>query len=127
MNLEKTKEFEKIINSSKNNPNIIALILFGSYAKNKQKENSDIDIAIIRKKNTMPHQFDELSFKNKQFDIVFFDRLPDIIKFNVFSEGKILIVNDSQMYKSIRRKFLHAFRDNYPYYQKNMKRMLENV
>lgn len=127
MNLQESKEFKKIVEKAKNNPNIIALILFGSYAQNKQKPNSDIDIAIIRKKNTLPHQFEELNFQSKEFDIVFFDRLPDMIKFNVFSKGKTLVVNDKKTYTAIRRKFLHAFRDNYPYYEKNMKRMIANV
>lgn len=127
MNLDESKELEEIISKSKNNPNTIALILFGSYSKNKQKPTSDIDLAIIRKKGTQPNEFSEINHKDESFDITFFDKLPDNAKFSIITQGKILVINDKEEFKKIKRKFLHAYRDNYPFYQKNMKRMLKNV
>lgn len=41
----KIKQF--IIQAAKQNPGLIAAYLFGSYAKNKQRPGSDIDVALI--------------------------------------------------------------------------------
>ncbi len=127
MDLMNSSDFEKIINISKNNSNTIALILFGSYAKGTHKKNSDIDLCIIRKKDTMPHDFKELDYCDENFDILFFDKLPDYIKFRVISEGKILVLNDIYAYQNIRRNFLHSFRDQYEFYEKNINKVLNYV
>ena len=128
MDLIKTKEYHSIIKSAKKDKNIIALILFGSYAKGNVKPNSDIDICIIRKEGSMPHDFEILDYQDrKTFDILFYDKLPFYIKFKVFSEGKILALNDEKSFFKIRRKFLHIYRDNYSFFMKNMRRMVANV
>lgn len=44
-------ELKDLIENAKNDSRVIGLILYGSYAKNKQKEFSDIDICIIRENN----------------------------------------------------------------------------
>lgn len=127
MNLLKSKEFKEIIKISKKNPNTIALILFGSYAKNNYKITSDLDLCIIRKKNTLSSDFDELNYLSKKIDIVFFDKLPDYIKFRIFSEGKILVLNKNLEYRRIRSKFLHIYRDNFIYRQLQLNKQLTMI
>lgn len=127
MNLLDSNDFKEIIEISKNNSNVIALILFGSYSKGKAKKNSDLDIAIIRKKGSQPHNFLEINYRDNNFDIVFFDLVSDNIKFSILSQGKILVINDKGAFLKMRRNFLHIYRDNYPFFERNMKRMLANV
>lgn len=127
MNLHETKEFGDIIIKSKLDKNIIALILFGSYAKNEQKITSDLDLCIIRKKNTLPSDFEIISYKDKKFDILFFDLLPDYIKFNVFKYGKFLVINDKKSFYTIRRRFLHKYLDEFPYFERSLNKVIENV
>lgn len=127
MNLMKSNDFKEIIRAAKKNPNTIALILFGSYARGTQKPNSDIDIAIFGKKGTFPSDFDELNFKDKNFDILFLDSLPDYIKFKVFSEGKVLVQKDELLYSRKRRRFLHAYMDQYPFFEKNMNKLITKL
>ena len=129
MSLIDSDDFKTIVDLARKDENIVALVLFGSYAKGNFKENSDVDLCIIRQSvDILPCEFDILSFRDrKAFDILFYDNLPDIIKFRIFSEGKILVVNDKKKFLGIRRKFLHKFRDEYPYYEYNMRRMIANV
>lgn len=127
MNLTKTKEFKEILEKSQIDKNIIGLVLFGSYAKNKQKPTSDLDLCVIRKKNTMPHDFEVLSYKDEKLDILFFDLLPDYIKFNIFKEGKILVINDKKSFFTIRRRFIHKYLDEFPYFERNLNKVIANV
>lgn len=127
MNLLDSSDFKKIVEISKKNPNCIALILFGSYAKNTSKKTSDIDLCIIRKKDSMSNEFDELNFRDEKFDIHFFDKLPDYIKYRIFSEGKVLILNDSLEFFKIRKKFLHIYRDEYPFREYRLNLMISKI
>lgn len=127
MTLIETEDFYKLIESAKKNPNTISLILFGSYARGDFKKNSDIDIAIFRKKGSLPSDFPELNFKDDKFDILFIDSLPSYIKFNVFSQGKILVQKDEKLYSIFKRRFLHKFRDEYPFFEKNMNKMVASI
>ncbi len=127
MDLSKSNDFKKIVEISKKNSNCIALILFGSYASGTQKETSDLDLCIVRKLSAMPHDFEELNFRNEDFDIHFLDRVPDYIKFRIFSEGKVIILNDISEFNRIKRIFLHSYRDEYEFYQRNLNKVLQHV
>lgn len=128
MEFDENQNFKKFLNVLSKISSDIACIPFGSCATNKQKANYDIDICIIRKEGSHAHEFEELEFAKKgEIDIVFHDRLPDYIKFRVFSEGKILFLNNKTTFLKIRRKFLHVYRDNYGFYLRRMERFLANV
>lgn len=121
------EELEKFLKIVKSNKSVFACILFGSQLKNP-KPNSDIDICIFKKKGTQTSDFLEiLENKPKNYDLVFYDKLNDIIKFRVFSESKILYTENEMEYQRFKKKYLHKFRDIYPYYKQNMERMMANV
>ena len=94
-----------------------------------QKINrSDTDICIIKDRHSKLGEFSDINwFSGGDIGLHYFENLPDIIKFRVFSEGKILALNDKQQFLKLRRRFLHAFRDNYLFYEKNMKKVMQNV
>ncbi len=126
--LSKDKNFNELVKKIEESEFVDAYVLFGSYAKNKQKPNSDIDICIFRKEGSRPADFEEVfSVADEKYDILFFDNLTDIIKFRVLTEGKILKVKDKIKFTRMKKKFLHSYRDNYPFYKRNMKRMMANV
>lgn len=126
MNLLDSNKMKNFVQSLENNEKVIAAILFGSYAKGKQRPNSDIDICIITKKGTLSHEI-EHPLKDEGFDVHLFEKLPINIQFNIFSQGKLLIVNDKKEYLILRKKFLHFYRGNYPFFKKNMEKFLKNV
>lgn len=120
--------FDEFLKEVKNNKNHIAVILFGSCANNTQKSTSDIDICIIREKDSSVIDFENIeNMANEKYDIVYLDKVMDIIKFRILTEGKILHINKLILFRSIKRKIIHAYMGNYPFYKKNMRKMLANV
>ena len=124
MDLIENKKFEELIKHLKTKKSIIAVILFGSYAKGNFNEKSDIDICIITDKFISNADFD-YPLKDEGYDIHFLHSLPLEIKFKVFSEGKILFVNDEEKYNSIRKKTIREYRGFQSKKDKYTKMLLE--
>ena len=89
---------------AKTDKDVIAVLLFGSYAR-KEQNYRDVDVALILKndKNSERKLFDYLkavdSVENKIIDIVIFNTLPLEIKRRVLNEAEILYVSDnSELY-----------------------------
>ena len=55
MNNEISKEFEEVVNKIRNKIETKKIIIFGSYAKGKETENSDIDLCIITEEKISKH------------------------------------------------------------------------
>jgi len=71
----------------KNEFGVTKIALFGSYAKNKQKKNSDIDLLIEMKHKDFKQrihliEFLEISFK-KKVEIGYFDTNPEFVKHHI--------------------------------------------
>lgn len=98
--IEKIKEF----------PEVLAIILFGSCAKDTAKEISDIDIAVVIK-NPDRHIEGEIgSMYSQKFDVVLFHRLPLHIQFEVLKYGKEIFCRDEitllEMKRAVLRKYI---------------------
>jgi predicted nucleotidyltransferase len=74
-----------------------SIILFGSKAKETEKEKSDIDICVIPKPDVEITLKERISLNNlvpDNIDISFMDELPVYIRKRVFLEGKVLYTQD---------------------------------
>ncbi|MGD0729530.1 MAG: nucleotidyltransferase domain-containing protein [Candidatus Micrarchaeaceae archaeon] len=97
-----------MIEKAKKDKNIIAILLFGSYAR-RDKNYRDVDVALVLKDNAKYEEelFDYFkainSVENKVIDIVIFNTLPLEIKRKVMNDAEILYsANNSELYdKSI--------------------------
>ena len=90
--IEKIKEF----------PEVLAIILFGSYAKGAAKDISDIDIAVVVR-NPDRHIEGEIgSMYSPSFDVVLFHRLPIHIQFEVLKHGKEVFCRDEKALLEMR-------------------------
>jgi len=79
---------------SKLEPKLI--ILFGSYAKNNQNENSDLDLAFLSNKKITNWQRWELAQDlakelNIDVDLVDLDLADDVLRMQIVSTGEILL------------------------------------
>ena len=101
------KQLETLVEKLKKIRSIKAAILFGSYAKGKQRKNSDIDICIITEKR----DDEALEFSSEKFDISLFDRLPLIVKYRVFRDGKILFNKDDKLLTKLKFWTLTTYLD----------------
>lgn len=112
--LEKIKEF----------PEVLAIILFGSYAKEKAKEMSDIDIAVVVR-NPDKHIEGELgSFYSPNFDVVLFHRLPLHIQFEVLKHGKVVFCRNEKGLLEIKRGVLSEYIEMSEMYERIRRRVL---
>lgn len=102
---------ESLINKIKEyllkNENIIAIILFGSYARKTENINSDIDIAIklnkpISKKELFQLKLNLEDLVNKDVDLLNLDEIADGIRYEILINGETLYARNEfyfELYK----------------------------
>lgn len=96
------KELKKISEKARNDEDVLAVMLFGSYARNEKF--SDVDVCVVLK----PGKYDPLFLSKKRLeyltafpslDIQVFQQLPLYIKARVLKDGKtILCKNEDMLY-----------------------------
>lgn len=102
---------EVLLNKIKNylleDKDIVAIVLFGSYARNDEKFDSDIDIAIklnrdFSKKDKFKLQLELEELVNKDIDLLNLDELDDGVRYEILINGKTLYAKDElefELYK----------------------------
>jgi hypothetical protein len=100
-----------VLEQIKLHPNVLAIYLFGSYAKSKANPISDIDIAVILDNPTKEIEADIGSLYSEKIDLVLFHRLPLYIRFEVFKYGQEIFNRDEKKLLEIKRKVLGEYLD----------------
>ncbi|MBI5347317.1 MAG: nucleotidyltransferase domain-containing protein [Candidatus Aenigmarchaeota archaeon] len=91
------KGLDKLLSAAGKDKNILAVILFGSYARKKQRKTSDIDVALILKNPDKAFEKRvRYSLIDEKIDVQVFQKLPVFIKIRVLKEGKILHCKDKE-------------------------------
>ena len=102
---------ESLINKIKEyllkNENVIAIILFGSYARKTENVNSDIDIAIklnkeISKKELFQLKLNLEDLVSKDVDLLNLDEIADGIRYEILINGETLYARNEfyfELYK----------------------------
>ncbi len=96
------REINIIIEKAKKDKQVIAVALFGSYSRNEQKKNSDVDICIFlnKKYSNLEMSTKRLNFLKEvsnKFDIQIFQQLPVYIRIRILKEHKILFVKNEDL------------------------------
>ena len=108
--------FEKV----RADKDILALIVFGSYARGE--EYSDIDTCLVLEPKEYPELYlskkrlQYLSQVSDKFDVQIFQQLPLYIKIRVLKEGKVLFCKDEDTLYELVFKTLKEFEDFKPRY-----------
>lgn len=98
---------------------VIAIVLFGSLARRKAREISDIDLCLITKPLPGPVRMDLLSYGSDTIDISLFSDLPITIRFQVFKEGRVLFCRDRETYGALRAATIREYQDIVPFIRRN--------
>lgn len=97
---EMIEEAKEVILESKYFPRIKRIVLFGSAAEHQLTLNSDIDIAAdftqITKHEAIRFRLDIMKKTNDKMDIQVYNVLPNKIKREIDSKGKVLYERKSQ-------------------------------
>ena len=118
-------EISKTVDELKKFKKVVAIILFGSYAKKEAKPLSDVDIAIITKNPDKNIEAEIASFSSKMFDVVNFHKLPLYIQFEVLKHGKVLFVRDEKYLSNLKRKVLREYLEMSDFYERMSRRILK--
>lgn len=117
------KRLKNLVDEIKGNRKVVAIILFGSYAKKKATPVSDIDVCIVGRKMKEREKAKIEALGNEKVRIVFFDELPLPIKFRVFKEGKFLYLKDEVFINSLKAETMSCFLDFKPILERYFKRV----
>ena len=97
--MEEIKEIlNKMVEYLKNEINPFAIILFGSYPRNTQNKESDIDIAIkgnnidLKKIYELKQKLEDIS--QKDVDLVDLDDISDVFRYEILMNGIKLFCQD---------------------------------
>ena len=90
-------QFDNILNKAKKDKEVVAVILFGSFAR--KEKNKDIDLCLVLNKKysrlfVSKKKLEYTQIAKKSQDIQIFQQLPIYIRIRVLKEGKILLSKD---------------------------------
>lgn len=106
------EHLEKVLAQIKRHPKVVAIYLFGSYAKGEAKPISDIDIAVVLREEDPITEAEIGSLYSDSIDLVLVHRLPLYIQFEVFKYGKEIFVRDEEYLMEIKRNVLKNYLEN---------------
>jgi predicted nucleotidyltransferase len=104
---------------------VIAIVLFGSVARDQAREISDIDICIITGKGVSEAvRMDLLGYGSEKIDISIFEDLPITIRFRVIREGKLLFCRNKAALHALIADTVREYLDIAPFIRRNCTRAL---
>lgn len=91
---------EKIKDKAAEDEDVLAVMVFGSYARKECKPSSDVDVCIVLR----PRELENLFMSNKKleylglvsdrYDVQIFQQLPVFIRKRILEHGKIVLNKD---------------------------------
>lgn len=111
----------KLIEEFKQDENIAVFYLFGSYAKDEIKPLSDVDIAVLFKKNVSAKKYWDFKLNlvskampvlgTDEVDFVVLNEAPYELAYNILKEGRILFCRDEKWFLEFREKTVMSYLD----------------
>ncbi len=100
ISLSKIKKDFSFLKEDLEKGRILAVLLYGSYAKNEQNVRSDIDICVVAPRYKTVNEISELlryfwgNVNTNKYDVRTFEELPLYIKMSVIENNKIIYAKD---------------------------------
>jgi len=115
-----------LIHDLSDNYQILAMYLYGSYARNEPKPYSDIDIAVITRMIDPPRDLKEFigSYSSNKIDVQVFSDLPLSARMQVLAQGIPLYVRDEDSLWSVIKSVSLSYMDLEPMRYRWRKRIL---
>lgn len=119
---------KSIIELLRDELNCSAIVLFGSYARKAQRQDSDIDIAIKSKRKISKLELFEMTQKleecvKKDVDLVDLDAISDSFRYEILMNGEVLYCEDSVQFDLYK---LDMFRE-YLELNESRKSIIDNI
>ncbi|MGQ9469928.1 MAG: nucleotidyltransferase domain-containing protein [Nitrososphaerales archaeon] len=122
---------KKFVENLKRDDDILAVMLFGSYARGEARKESDIDACIVLKDRI----YDKISLSQKEMNYMsladdekvqvhIFQNLPIFVRIRVLKEGKISFCKDEDMLYDIAFMTIKEFEAFKKYYKEYLDSIL---
>ncbi len=118
------QEIEKKVSQYFNNsPGVIAAYVFGSLAKEKTNQFSDIDIAILMGNELKESSYSDFRLKfmtdlssalEKETDVIILNQAPPFLKYQIFKYGKTVFERDVRRSRAFKAKSILEYFDFKP-------------
>lgn len=115
---------------------IIFAYIFGSYAKDNIRKDSDIDIAIYLKDSIDTYEYLDMKMKlsealKREVDLIILNDATPLLKYEIYKSNILLFTNDKVMESKYKVKTLFEYNDMKKYldlsYEKTIERLKEEV
>ncbi len=118
--MDARRQLQRLLSTAQDDPDILAVILFGSTARGEQTSASDVDVCLV----LQPCAYDPLARSRKRLtylkqgdlDVHLFQQLPLYVRRRVLREGKVLFERDTDALYSLAFRTAQAFEDFKPLY-----------
>jgi predicted nucleotidyltransferase len=117
MDKKTTKELDRLLGRAKEDEEVLAVLIFGSAARQEQTPLSDVDLCLVMMPQPKPFGSTALSYKRLEYmkdnslDVRIFQQLPLYIRVRVLKEGRILFVRDEDQLYELAFRTAQAFED----------------
>lgn len=108
---------------------VVAGYLFGSFAKGKISDSSDIDVALLIKKDVAPDLYTDLAIRysvslskalGREADVVILNEAPPFLRYQVFRYGQPIFERDRKESRAFIARTIQEYFDFEP-----LKRIME--
>ena len=117
------KGIEPIIAKAKKDKEVVALAVFGSFARKEKHRDIDICIFLGGKMTNLEMSRKRLAYlkgAHEKFDVQIFQQLPIYIRHRVLKEGKIMFCSDENALYGIASAAVKEYEDFLPIYTNHL-------
>jgi Nucleotidyltransferase domain. len=107
-------------------PRIVAVYIYGSYGTPDQTPLSDVDLAVLFRRESVPPLEDELRLTASVIDTVgvedvsvcVLNRLPIVSQFKIVAEGRLIFLSDAEAHLGFVEYVFKVYGDYEPRYRR---------
>jgi uncharacterized protein len=115
MDEEVEVRLERLIARAATDPDVLAVILFGSHARGDAESGSDVDVCLVldqdaRPPSGLPASRTRLEYlASGDLDVTIFQQLPLYVRTRVLREGRVVFVRDEDRLYALAVRTARAF------------------
>ncbi len=113
MDVTASVALHRVIARAEGDPEVLALILFGSQARGEASSASDVDVCVVLDPDVLsglPASRKRLDYlAEADLDLAIFQQLPLSVRSRVLREGKVLFVRDEDRLYAVAVRTARAF------------------
>ena len=114
-----SRPLEELLQHAQADPDILAVLLFGSVARGEHTATSDVDVCLVlqaQQYSPLALSRKKLAYRQDTLDVHVFQQLPLYIRRRVFKDGQVLWVKDTDTLYALACRTAQAFEDFKPLY-----------